>query len=44
MNRKDFINKIASLINDCTALICFTLLALYFGKWWLVFFVVLFWE
>ncbi len=37
-------NYIAIAISNTIKLICFTLLAIYFKKWWIVFWVILFWS
>lgn len=37
-------NEITRAISNTIKLICFTLLAIYFKKWWIVFWVILFWS
>ena len=35
---------IAMLLSNTVRLICFTILAIVFGKWWIVLFVIIFWS
>lgn len=36
--------EIAVLVKNSFTLTCFTALAMFFGKWWIVLFAVLFWT
>ena len=44
MKDKDLIKKLAwiAFLRNCISLICFTILAIVFEKWWIVFFALLF--
>lgn len=33
-----------AMIKNIVALICFTILAIVFNKWWIIFFAILFWS
>lgn len=35
---------LVAMIKNIVALICFTILAIVFNKWWIVFFSLLFWS
>ena len=44
MSEKDIILCIIVFIKNILVLVCFTFLAIFFEKWWIVFFAIIFWN
>jgi len=44
LNEIQISKRVVALIMNCTSLICFTILAITFRKWWLIFISILFYQ
>lgn len=44
MNEDDVIICIIVTLINIAILACFTVLAIFFGKWWIIFFAIIFWT